>query len=160
MTGCASEDCQGSFQTVQARPLRGIVGHIPLLFAILEGIKFRGITARVDEDAILIDHGSDLDRLIGRKVLASEARLRQLGENGTGHDGPTGAPSTGEAATGKWVDGARDEQFAQRLGQIPKRDGSCDASAAEARHRVVADHLGAERRDENEGNMSLLVVEA
>ena len=67
----------------------GSIGQIPLLFPILEGIEFRGIAAGVDEDVILIDHGIDPGHLIGREVLAGEARLLQLGEDGIGQDGPT-----------------------------------------------------------------------
>ena len=89
MTGCASEGCQGASHAFQARPLCGLIGQIPLLFPILDGIEFRGIAAGVDEDVILIDHGIDRDHLIGRKVFADEARLLQLGEDGIGQDGPT-----------------------------------------------------------------------
>ena len=102
----------------QARPLYGLVGQIPLLFPILDGIEFRGIAAGLDEDVILVDHGIDRDHLIGRKVFAGEARLLQLGEDGIGQDGPTVAPGARQAATGEGVLGAGDEQFGQRPGQV------------------------------------------
>ncbi len=95
-----------------------LIGQVPLLFPIREGIEFRRFAAGLDEDVILIDHGIDPGHLIARKVVAGEPRLLQLGEHGVGQDGPTRTPGAGQAATGERVVGAADEQFAQRPGQV------------------------------------------
>ena len=74
MTGRAPESRQGLSQAFQARPLGRMVGQIPLLFAVLDGIELWGIAARVNQNVILVDHGIDPGRLIGREVFAREAR--------------------------------------------------------------------------------------
>ena len=87
----------------------GSLARFSLLFAIRQGVEFRALAAGVDEDVILIDHGIDPDRLIGREVLASQMRIFVLRKDGIGSHRLTLAPGAGKATTRKGVVGAGDE---------------------------------------------------
>src|SRR5262245_58646356 len=88
--GNASEFVEFAPELLQTRTRLRMTGQVPLLGHVLKKIiEFRRPVAGFDEDVIAIDQRVRFDDLIGGKVVACEARLLQLGEDGIARHRPT-----------------------------------------------------------------------